>query len=188
MTGKEIGLALGLAVATAARDANDEGKQAEADHKAAREKRHLKRVRNPDQCFHCPALRQRPGTSGARRVAGGLSPAGWPVECHSTGEVVEWYSTPSQVALNMDTLNNLLDNARNLCSPSTDAALAVKLGVSKSAVSLWRKGGQITEKHLTALIEFAKADARLAVVVLAEQATTKQERSVWGAITPAPNG
>lgn len=82
----------------------------------------------------------------------------------------------------MDALKNLLDKATERCSPSNGEGLAKKLGVTRSAVSKWRTGSPIAEKHLTALIEVAHADPRVAVTVLQEQATTSQERSVWGAL------
>lgn len=82
----------------------------------------------------------------------------------------------------MTTLNKLLDKARELRSIPSDMALSEKLGVSRSAVSLWRKGGVIGEKHLTALITLADADPASAIEVMAEQATTKQERAVWGSL------
>lgn len=82
----------------------------------------------------------------------------------------------------MTTLDDLLDSAKRARSISSDAALAVKLGVTKQSLSQWRKGGVITEKHLTALIDLAHADPASAVLVLREQATTAAERHVWGAL------
>jgi transcriptional regulator with XRE-family HTH domain len=82
----------------------------------------------------------------------------------------------------MNTLNILLDKAVAACSPSNGEELGRRIGVSRSAVSKWRTGGVITEKHLTALISIAHADPRLAITVLQEQATTAPERSVWGSL------
>ena len=82
----------------------------------------------------------------------------------------------------MSALSELLDQAVQKCDPSNDAALAARLGVSRSAVSLWRKGEGIREKYLTQLIALVGADPEVAVMVLREQATTHAERAVWGAL------
>ena len=82
----------------------------------------------------------------------------------------------------MTALNELLNQAVQKCDPSNDAALAARLGVSRSAISLWRKGEGIREKHLTQLIALVGADPEVAVMVLREQATTHAERAVWGAL------
>lgn len=82
----------------------------------------------------------------------------------------------------MSALSDLLNQAAQKCDPANDAALAARLGVSRSAISLWRKGEGIREKHLAALISIAHADPRMAVTVLQEQATTASERSVWGSL------
>lgn len=82
----------------------------------------------------------------------------------------------------MSALTDLLDQAVQKCEPANDAALAVRLGVSRSAISLWRKGEGIREKHLTQLISAVGADPEVAVLVLREQATTHAERAVWGAL------
>ena len=82
----------------------------------------------------------------------------------------------------MNTLNQLLDRAKDAHKLTSDAAIAENLGVSRSAVSLWRKGGLIAEHHLAALVRLANADARDAVQVMTEQAQTKDSRAVWGAL------
>jgi len=82
----------------------------------------------------------------------------------------------------MSALTDLLNQAVQKCDPNNDAALAARLGVSRSAVSLWRKGEGIREKHLTQLIALVGADPEIAVMVLREQATTHAERAVWGAL------
>lgn len=82
----------------------------------------------------------------------------------------------------MSNLTNLIDRAVAVCNPSNDSALAARMHVSRSAVSLWRKGGTISEKHLTALIALADVDERTAIEVLAEQAETKPQRAVWNAL------
>lgn len=40
----------------------------------------------------------------------------------------------------MDAVNKLLDKARDACSPKTDMALAVRLGVTRQLINQWRKG------------------------------------------------
>lgn len=82
----------------------------------------------------------------------------------------------------MSTLNKLLDTARETCSLPSDNALGRALGVSGAAVNLWRHGGQIRPKHLTALIAMAEADPGMAVQVMAEQAETPTDADVWGAV------
>lgn len=82
----------------------------------------------------------------------------------------------------MTAINKLLDKARETCGLTSDMALGEKLKVSRSAVSLWRKGGVIRDEHLTELIALAKADPAIAVQVMSEQARTKHEKSVWGAL------
>jgi transcriptional regulator with XRE-family HTH domain len=74
----------------------------------------------------------------------------------------------------------LLDSAKKMCSPQTDMELAAKVGVSRSAVSMWRKGGSITEEHLTALASIAETDGEVVAQVLKDQAKTPAQRQVWG--------
>lgn len=78
----------------------------------------------------------------------------------------------------MELLNKLIDQAAERCNPPNDTGLAKSLRVSKSAVSLWRKGGKITTRHLARLVERAKADPAFALQVLHEQGD-EQEREVW---------
>lgn len=80
----------------------------------------------------------------------------------------------------MNTLNYLLDKAKEVCV--SDAAIARKLGVSPSAVSLWRSGGKITSAHVAKLITLTQQDPALAVQVLAEQDAPPEERRMWGAL------
>ena len=79
----------------------------------------------------------------------------------------------------MEAINALLDKAAAKCSPSNDSALAARMHVSRSAVSLWRHGGHIKEKHLTALIVLADVDSTTALKVLAEQSESRPEKAVW---------
>lgn len=95
---------------------------------------------------------------------------------------LKWDSTEYQVGLNMSAVNKLLDKALKTCSLNSDRALAQRMHVSPSAISLWRKGGQINEKHLTALIALADVDEATAIAVLAEQAETKPQKAVWNAL------
>lgn len=82
----------------------------------------------------------------------------------------------------MNPINGLIDQAAAKCEPANDSALAKRMHVSRSAVSLWRKGGTITEKHLTALIVLADVDEVTAVRVLEAQAETKPQKAVWTAL------
>lgn len=82
----------------------------------------------------------------------------------------------------MKAINGLIDQAAAKCTPANDSGLAARMHLSRSAVSLWRKGGAIKEKHLTALIVLADVDEVTALEVLAEQAETKPEKAVWSAL------
>lgn len=82
----------------------------------------------------------------------------------------------------MNTINKLLDSARKACDRDSDNAVALSLGVSRNSVSVWRKGGKITDTHLMALIELAHADPALAVKVREEEAGTPAERKAWSAL------
>lgn len=80
----------------------------------------------------------------------------------------------------MRTLNKLLDKAREVCN--SDAEIGKHLGVSRSAVSLWRAGGKITPAHLAKLIQLTQQDPALSVQVLAEQETSPEERRMWAVL------
>jgi transcriptional regulator with XRE-family HTH domain len=81
----------------------------------------------------------------------------------------------------MNTLNKLLDTARKMCDRDSDAALAEKLGVSRTTLMQWRRGERrITDEHLAALVAVGQADPALAVKVRQEGAETKAERALWG--------
>ncbi|MCM5525549.1 DUF3693 domain-containing protein [Xanthomonas hortorum] len=82
----------------------------------------------------------------------------------------------------MNTINKLLDTARKACSRDSDNSVALALGVSRNSVSVWRKGGKITDAHLMALIDLAQADPALAVKVREEEAGSVVERKAWGAL------
>ncbi|WP_104595188.1 DUF3693 domain-containing protein [Xanthomonas arboricola] len=82
----------------------------------------------------------------------------------------------------MNTINKLLDTARKTCSRDSDNSVALTLGVSRNSVSVWRKGGKITDAHLMALIDLAQADPALAVKVREEEAGSVVERKAWGAL------
>lgn len=79
----------------------------------------------------------------------------------------------------MHTLNSLMDAALKAHSLPSDRQLAKKLGVSASAVSLWRQGRVIKDEHLAALLELSKADPSEALKVRAEQASSKAEIRLW---------
>lgn len=79
----------------------------------------------------------------------------------------------------MTDLNKLIDKAAGMCSPPNDSALAKRMHLSRSAVSLWRQGGVITEKHLTALVTLADVDEATAVEILKAQAKTPAQKKVW---------
>lgn len=81
----------------------------------------------------------------------------------------------------MNTLNKLLDTARDMCERKSDAAVAERLKVSRTTVMQWRRGEKrMTAAHLAALVELAKADPSTVVKVNLEEASTPAERRVWG--------
>lgn len=82
----------------------------------------------------------------------------------------------------MTTLIKLIDTAAKVCLPPNDTGLASKIGVTKSAVSLWRHGGKIKDDHLMALIKVAQADPALAVLVRTEGAETADAKKAWGVV------
>lgn len=77
----------------------------------------------------------------------------------------------------MHTLNKLLDKSRELCG--SDSETGKQLGVSRSAVSLWRQGGKITPAHLAKLIHLTQQDPALSVQVMAEQDASPEELAMW---------
>ncbi|WP_164240848.1 DUF3693 domain-containing protein [Stenotrophomonas maltophilia] len=83
----------------------------------------------------------------------------------------------------MDTLNKLLDSARKMCSRDSDAAVAERLKVSRTTLMQWRTGDRrITDEHLMEVIELAREDPALAVLVRQEMAKTKAEKKAWSAL------
>ncbi|MFE8347721.1 DUF3693 domain-containing protein [Xylella fastidiosa] len=76
----------------------------------------------------------------------------------------------------------LLDKAISMCFPANGETLGKKIGVSRSAVSKWRKGGVITEKHAAELAAIAKLNGEIVIKVLEEQAETRAQRQVWQSI------
>lgn len=79
----------------------------------------------------------------------------------------------------MDKRKFLLDTAKEMCQPKTDTAVAARVGVTKSAVSLWRKGGAISEKHLAALASVAQLDGRIVLEIMEAEAETRQQKEIW---------
>lgn len=79
----------------------------------------------------------------------------------------------------MNAKNKLLDKAKKMCNPQTDMALAARIGVTRSAVSVWRKGGTITAQHLETLATVAGLDGQAVIEVMLEQASNAEARAVW---------
>ncbi|CAQ45878.1 DUF3693 domain-containing protein [Stenotrophomonas maltophilia] len=83
----------------------------------------------------------------------------------------------------MQTLNKVLDMARGMCSRDSDRALAQALKVTPTTILGWRNGSRrITDEHLMAVIEKAKADPALAVLIRQETAETKAEKKGWATL------
>ncbi|WP_414547065.1 DUF3693 domain-containing protein [Stenotrophomonas forensis] len=76
----------------------------------------------------------------------------------------------------------LIDRAKAMCSPQTDMALAARVGVTRSAVSVWRKGGKITPDHLERLASIAQLDGEIVMRVMEEQAESPAQRRVWRSV------
>ncbi|HHW4679483.1 MAG TPA: DUF3693 domain-containing protein [Xylella sp.] len=76
----------------------------------------------------------------------------------------------------------LLDKAISMCTPPNGETLGKKIGVSRSAVSKWRKDGAITEKHVAELAAIAKLDSEIVIKVMKEQAETPTQRRIWESI------
>lgn len=83
----------------------------------------------------------------------------------------------------MQTINKVLDMARSMCSRDSDRALAQALKVTPTTILGWRNGSRrITDEHLMAVIEKAKADPALAVLIRQETAETKAEKKGWATL------
>lgn len=82
----------------------------------------------------------------------------------------------------MQTINKLLDTAMKACEVPSDRQLAKLVGVSPSAISLWRSGKQIKDDHLMTVIKLAKADPALAVLVRTEGAESAAEKAGWSVV------
>lgn len=87
-----------------------------------------------------------------------------------------------QAKFDMNTLNKVLDKARETCSLPSDNALSKRLGITRSSVSVWRKGGKITDEHLEALVHLAKLDPAVMIQVREEQASTPAGRKAWAVL------
>jgi len=85
----------------------------------------------------------------------------------------------------MNALNKLLDKAKEVCGRDSDAAVAERLHVSRNSVSVWRRGGKITDEHLEALVaivQSAGVDPAVMLDVRTEQASTPAGRRAWATL------
>lgn len=83
----------------------------------------------------------------------------------------------------MQTLNKVLDMARQTCERDSDRALAQALKVTATTIVGWRNGSRrITDEHLMAALDRAQADPALAVLIRQEMAETKAEKRAWSAL------
>lgn len=74
----------------------------------------------------------------------------------------------------------LLDKAKGTRSIPSDNALSVELGVSRAAVSDWRKGDKYpTEQHIARLAKMAREDAESWFVRVQVERTEGEARAVW---------
>ncbi|PZU29341.1 MAG: hypothetical protein DI584_03155 [Stenotrophomonas sp.] len=83
------------------------------------------------------------------------------------------------MGLDMSAIDDLIDLARSKCDRPSDRALAERLKMSPNSISVWRKGGKITDEHLALLIELSNSDPSIALQVRAEQASSKAEIRLW---------
>lgn len=76
---------------------------------------------------------------------------------------------------------NLLDTVRERCSMASDNAISVRLGVSRSLVSEWRKGSKpIPDERIAQLCKLAHEDGpSWAARIHAERASSDAERNMW---------
>ncbi|QJP56014.1 hypothetical protein HKJ32_06060 [Xylella fastidiosa subsp. multiplex] len=80
----------------------------------------------------------------------------------------------------MNTINKLLDKAKESCSRKSDAAIAKALKVSGQTIMQWRKDERrITDEHLMAAIKLAKEDPSLAILIRQESAKSEAEKKGW---------
>ncbi|WP_058569997.1 DUF3693 domain-containing protein [Xylella fastidiosa] len=83
----------------------------------------------------------------------------------------------------MNTINILLDKAKESCARKSDAAIAEALKVSAQTIMQWRKDERrITDEHLMAAIKLAKADPELAILIRLESAKTEAEKKAWNTL------
>lgn len=81
----------------------------------------------------------------------------------------------------MSTVNNLLDKARDTCSPRNDKALAAALHVGASAVSNWRHARAYPDATACARIaDLAGLPLAQVLGVVGEaRAISRDEKAVW---------
>lgn len=77
--------------------------------------------------------------------------------------------------------NKLLDKAREACSLSSDAALATRLGVTRSQLSSWRVGREpIPEDRIASLARLAHLDAGEWLLLVEAEQARGEARKAYG--------
>ncbi|WP_283149427.1 hypothetical protein [Silvimonas soli] len=81
----------------------------------------------------------------------------------------------------MNSLNEILNEALKAISKDSDRQLAIHMGVTASAVSLWRHGKSTPDMYaLMELQKILQRDAReLSAIIEAERAKTEERRGYW---------
>src|SRR5690606_3064548 len=92
------------------------------------------------------------------RPVGVAGPGECPPSVDTGGSKLQVDNT-CQPAVDMNTLNKLLDKSAELCG--SDSGTARKMRVSRHAVSKLRHGGKIDSEHLARLLDITQQDAAL---------------------------
>lgn len=87
----------------------------------------------------------------------------------------------------MDTLNAMLDKCRAACSPSTDAELARRIGVTRGSVYNWRREISLPDEVACAKIADLAGVKVVAVLGLIGEARAKtpEAKAVWRRVAQA---
>ena len=83
----------------------------------------------------------------------------------------------------MNAANKLLDNARKVCALSSDAALATRIGVTRSQLSSWRVGREpIPEDRIATLARLAHLDAGEWLLLVEAEQARGEARKAYGSL------
>ncbi len=98
-----------------------------------------------------------------------------------TGPHVKWPWTQRQEGMDRMDINKLLDTARQTCGATSDSALALRLGVTKQAVSNWRQAVNLPDvvacEKLANMAGFKPLDVIAAIYEQRE--ISRDAKAVW---------